>query len=158
MDRLDKLWAMEEVRQLKARYFRYLDTQDWVGMRTIWTADAIFDARTAHTIGGSAQSAPSGSDDWVYSGCDSIVDFISAVATLPSAHHGHCHEIEVLSPTEARGIIAMEDRIWPITGATHRTSLHGYGHYHEVYRCVDGRWRIARSQLTRLNVSSPGVT
>ena len=45
MDRLEMLWAMEEIRQLKARYFRFLDTKDWVGMRTIWTADAVFDAR-----------------------------------------------------------------------------------------------------------------
>jgi hypothetical protein len=121
-------------------------------MRTIWTEDAVFDARTAQTIGGSAQSAPSGSDDWVYSGREAIVDFIASVATKPSAHHGHCHEIEILSPTEARGIIAMEDRVWDRTGATHDTSLHGYGHYREDYRFVDGRWCIARSQLTRLNV------
>lgn len=154
MEKIDKLWAMEEIRQLKARYFRFLDTKDWDGMRTIWAADAVFDARTAQTIGGSAQTAPSGSDDWVYSGRETIVDFIAAVATLPTAHHGHCHEIEILSPTEARGIIAMEDRVWPVTGKTHDTSLHGYGHYVEEYRCVDGRWQIARSTLTRLNVMS----
>ena len=30
--------------------------------------------------------------------------------------------------------------------------LHGFGHYHEEYRCTDGRWQIRRSRITRLNV------
>lgn len=29
-------------------------------------------------------------------------------------------------------------------------NLRGYGHYHETYRKVDGRWLIAESTLTRL--------
>jgi hypothetical protein len=28
--------------------------------------------------------------------------------------------------------------------------MHGYGHYHETYEKVDGRWRIKSSKLTRL--------
>jgi hypothetical protein len=28
--------------------------------------------------------------------------------------------------------------------------LHGYGHYEEAYRKVDGDWRIHRLKLTRL--------
>jgi hypothetical protein len=157
MDRIDTLWAMEEIRQLKARYFRFLDTKDWTGMRTIWTEDAVFDARASLTLGNDARSAPSGSDDWLYTGRDRIIEFIASVAIYPTAHHGHCHEIEVLSPTDARGIIAMEDLLWPVTGETQRTRLHGYGHYHEEYRCVDGRWQIRRSKITRLNVMTDGL-
>ena len=29
-------------------------------------------------------------------------------------------------------------------------TLHGYGHYHETYEKIDGRWRIKTSKLTRL--------
>jgi hypothetical protein len=31
MDTIDKLFAMEEIKALKARYFRYVDTKDWKG-------------------------------------------------------------------------------------------------------------------------------
>jgi hypothetical protein len=150
MDIVERLWAIEQIKQLKARYFRFLDTKDWPGMRTIWTDDAVFDARTAKTV----DPAGAGTDaaDWVWTGRDAIVTAISAVATLPTAHHGHCHEIEVLSPTDARGIIAMEDYVWPGIGDIQRTFLHGYGHYHEEYRCVGGQWQIRRSRISRLNV------
>jgi hypothetical protein len=30
--------------------------------------------------------------------------------------------------------------------------MHGYGHYHETYEKVDGRWRIKTITLTRLRV------
>ncbi len=29
-------------------------------------------------------------------------------------------------------------------------TLHGYGHHHENYEKIDGRWRIKTSKLTRL--------
>ena len=32
------------------------------------------------------------------------------------------------------------------------TTMHGYGHYHDTYRKVDGSWRIAGADLTRLRV------
>jgi SnoaL-like domain len=153
MDKVDKLWAMEEIRQLKARYFRYMDTKDWAGLRTVWAEDAVFDARTALTIGVASGGPPSASDSWVYTGRYAIVDFISSAAAMPTAHHGHGHEIEVLSPVDARGVIAMEDLVWQATGDTRNTWLHGFGHYHEEYRCVDGHWLIRRSKLTRLNVT-----
>lgn len=152
MNKIDELYAIEQIRQLKSRYFRFLDTKDWDGMRTIWTEDAVFDARASLTIGGDQQDGPSGSDEWIYEGCETIVGFISSVAIHPTAHHGHCHEVEILSETEARGMIAMEDLMWKGIGDTRASSLHGYGHYHEEYRCVNGAWRIHRSRISRLNV------
>jgi hypothetical protein len=58
-------------------------------------------------------------------------------------------EIEITSPTTARGVWAMEDKLrWPERG----TAMHGYGHYHETYELVDGAWRIKTLTLTRLRV------
>ena len=124
-------------------------------MRTVWAEDAIFDARTALTPDPTG-SGTTGSD-WVWKGRDAIVQAIASVATLPTAHHGHGHEIEILSPTEARGVIAMEDYVWPAPGDTRTTLLHGFGHYHEEYRLRDGRWQIWRSRLSRLNVMANGL-
>ena len=69
---------------------------------------------------------------------------------LRTVHHGHAHEIELISPTEARGVIAMEDQIW--TPGSEAPYLHGCGHYHETYRREADGWRILTSRLTRLNI------
>jgi hypothetical protein len=33
MDRLEELVAIEDIKRLKAKYFRTLDTKDWSGLR-----------------------------------------------------------------------------------------------------------------------------
>ncbi|GGC37485.1 bile-acid 7-alpha-dehydratase [Novosphingobium marinum] len=152
MDATQRLLAIEEIKQLKGRYFRALDTKDWAAMRTIFCDDATFDARTSFSIDGQAEGGKAAeSNEWFYEGGDTIVDFISGAAGKNrSVHHGHCHEVEILSATEARGVIAMEDLLWDENGEA--MILHGWGHYHETYRKVDGAWRIHTSRITRLQV------
>jgi hypothetical protein len=66
-------------------------------------------------------------------------------------HQGHAPEIEITSSTTARGIWAMEDRLrWPPGGRF--ATLDGYGHYHETYEKIAGKWKIKSSKLTRLRV------
>ena len=153
MDPATRLLAIEEIKQLKGRYFRFMDTKDWEGLRTIFCDDAIFDARAALSLDGHGQDGRAAeSNDWIYHRADVIADFIKgAVGTSRTVHHGHCHEVEILSSDEASGVIAMEDQIWDDAGLT--MSLHGCGHYHETYRRVDGSWRIQTSRITRLYVS-----
>jgi hypothetical protein len=75
---------------------------------------------------------------------------------ITTVHHGHTPEIELTSDTTARGVWAMEDRLW-WTNGDHEEHLHGYGHYHEEYRNVAGRWLISARTLTRLRVDvTPG--
>jgi len=151
MDIVDQLFAIEAIKQLKARYFRLMDTKDWDGLRHVFCDDAIFDARASLSIDGQAEEGPAAeSNGWVYEGGDTIIDFIrGAIGVNTTVHHGHCHEISVESDTLASGVIAMEDQIWEPDG---KTVLHGTGHYHETYHCVDGQWRIHRSRITRLSV------
>lgn len=152
MEMIDRILATEDIKQLKARYFRFLDTKDWAGLGTIFCDDASFDARASLSIDGQGESGRAAeSNDWVYHGGAEIVAFIrGAVGDSRTVHHGHCHEIDLLSVNEASGVIAMEDQIWDATGTT--LTLHGCGHYHETYRRVDGRWRIHTSRITRLQV------
>jgi hypothetical protein len=63
----------------------------------------------------------------------------------------HAPEIELTSATTARGIWALNDVVRLVPALT----LHGYGHYHETYEKVDGRWRIKTSKLTRLREDVP---
>ena len=66
MDNATKLLAIEEIKQLKSRYFRSMDTKDWEALRSIFCADATFDARAALSVdgqgaGGRAAKATTGS-------------------------------------------------------------------------------------------------
>jgi uncharacterized protein (TIGR02246 family) len=130
---------IEAIKQLKARYFRTLDTKDWAGFRAIFTDDLVLDTSAA---GGN-----------IIEGADEFLEFlIEALAGTVTVHHGHMPEIEVTSPTEATGIWAMEDLVgWP-----DGTELRGYGHYTETYRKTADRWQIKSSALTRLRTDFTG--
>lgn len=146
MDAIDQLLAIAAIRDLKARYFRCMDTKDWIGLRAVFCDDAEFDARASLSVDG----AGTDSAEWVYRGGDTIAAFVEqAAGPLRTVHHGHAHEVEILSDSEARGVIAMEDQIWDASGAPF---LHGCGHYHETYRREADGWRIHTSRLTRLYV------
>lgn len=126
---------VEAIRQLKARYFRTMDTKDWDGMRQVFTDDVVVD--TTSSGGGVVQ------------GADEFMMFLRGViGDVVTVHHGHMPEIEITSPTSATGTWSMEDMLrWP-NGA----EMHGYGHYHETYEKADGQWRIKSTTLTRLRV------
>ena len=126
---------IEAIKQLKARYFRTMDTKDWDGMRRVFTDDVVMD--TTESGGG------------VITGADDFMAFLrETLADVVTVHHGHMPEIELSSPTRATGIWALQDTlIWP-----DGTRLAGYGHYHETYEKKGGTWRIASSTLTRLGM------
>jgi uncharacterized protein (TIGR02246 family) len=131
---------LEAIKQLKARYFRTMDTKDWAGMREVFTDDAVVDT-----------SASGGSR---IAGADAFMEFLSAtLKDVVTVHHGHMPEIELTSPTTARGIWAMQDVLkWP-----NGMELCGYGHYHETYQLTDAGWRIKTSKLTRLRMDTSGI-
>ena len=141
---LEQLVAIEEIKALKARYFRCMDTKDWDGFGAVFTADASMDV--------SGEMGAPAADDGFIRGRDRIVAFVRrAIDKVTTVHHGHTTEIDIVSPTEATGLWAMEDTLrWP-EGSPIR-SLHGYGHYHETYEKADGTWRIKTTKLTRLRV------
>ena len=126
---------IEAIKQLKARYFRTMDTKDWHGMRQLFTDDVVID--TSASGGG------------VIAGADEFIAFLQPMLQdAVTVHHGHMPEIEITSPSTATGVWALEDVIhWP-----NGTRLQGYGHYHETYELTDGTWKIKSSTLTRLHM------
>jgi hypothetical protein len=145
MTDVERLIALEEIKQLKARYFRCMDTKDWPGLEAVFSPDAELDMR------GEAADKSKAADGLIF-GAANIMPFIrNAVLELVTVHHGHMPEIEITSATTAKGLWAMEDVLrWP-EGAAVKT-LHGYGHYHETYRRLDDGWHIQSSRLSRLRV------
>ncbi|QDQ96336.1 nuclear transport factor 2 family protein [Tomitella fengzijianii] len=166
----EQLLAVEEIKRTFAGRLRCMDTKDWESYATFHTDDVVSDSWRSQ---GAAQ--PSSRSDSASTGDAAPVTGGAALtaairATLDgdrpvtSVHHGHTPEIELTSDTTARGVWAMEDLLrWTRTGgdagADENTDewLHGYGHYHEEYRKVGGRWLISYRALTRLRVdTSPG--
>ena len=125
---------LEQIKQLKARYCRTMDTKDWDAMRDVFHDDVIIDTSEA------------GGD--VVTGADAFMAFLRELLDgTVTVHQGHMPEIDVTSPTTATGICALNDIvIWP-TGMR----LDGYGHYHETYEKGADGWRIKTSKLTRLH-------
>ncbi|HEX8446933.1 MAG TPA: nuclear transport factor 2 family protein [Sphingomonas sp.] len=150
VDPVQRLLAIEAIKQLKARHFRCMDSRDWAGLRAVFCDDAVFDARGALSLDGARGAGWNA--DWVYRGGAAITDFVRDTAgPWRTVHHGHGHEIALLSATDARGVIAVEDQIWaPDSGASY---LHGCGYYHEDYRMGSDGWRILTSRLTRLHIA-----
>jgi SnoaL-like domain len=150
MDTLERLVAMEEIRQLKARYFRHMDQRDWKAMAQVFCRDAHFDCSEGFAAVPLGESW-TGSKGPEVDGRDAIMAWIEkSFAGSTSVHHGHCHEITIDSDTEAHGTIAMEDYIRQRDRST--PLVHAAGHYVEQYRIEDGVWRIAATRLTRLFV------
>src|SRR4029077_6645207 len=116
---------IEEIKQLKARYFRTMDPKDWAAMRQVFTDDVVIDTTEA---GGESVR-----------GADQFMAFLQDVlADATTVHQGHMPEIDLTSDTTATGIWALNDIvIWP-SGVR----LDGYGHYHETYEKDRGDWPV----------------
>ena len=153
MNLLERLAAVEEIRQLKARYFRCMDSKDWAGLAEVFAPDAIFDLRAVnsvrHPISGKIDP-PLADDTTVHRGREAVLSMIrSALGTLISVHHGHMPEIEIVNETSATGIWAMEDVIRSAPEAP-PFRMRGYGHYHDSYERLDTGWVIKTTAITRL--------
>jgi SnoaL-like domain len=150
---LERLTAIEDIRTVKARYFRLMDTKDWDGLEVVFAPDAVFDLREMTSVRDpltGTWSAPFGGEDQVFRGRDTVMAMVrGALAPLVSVHHGHMPEIEIQSETTAAGIWAMED---VVTRPDGELVLHGRGHYHDTYERLDTGWTIKTTRITRLKL------
>ncbi|MEU5154637.1 nuclear transport factor 2 family protein [Glycomyces sp. NPDC021274] len=127
--------AVAEIKQVKARYFRAVDTKDWELLEAQLTDDVVVDT--------------TGSGGPVLVGSDAFIAFLQlTLSPATTVHHGHSPEIEVTSPTTATGVWAMQDLlVYP-----GESRVLGFGHYHETYESEGGPWRIASLKLTRVHM------
>jgi hypothetical protein len=141
MDPAQALMELEQIRVLKARYFRFVDTKAWAAFAELFEDDATAEF-------------PSDQPGLTLRGREEIAGQIAALLDdVTSLHQGYMPELELTSPTAAKGVWAMEDRLeWPADAPGGARRLHGWGHYHETYRKSAAGWRIASLVLTRLKV------
>jgi hypothetical protein len=136
VDSIDRLIAVEDIKNLKARYFRYVDTQDWEAFGQIFTEDVHVQIDTR---------VYEGREDWVRH----TAGFLSGGVSF---HHGHMPEIEILSADEATGVWTLFDRVEPLP-ETSRRAFSGYGRYWEHYRRFENGWMISSLRLERLRLT-----
>lgn len=149
MDAAETVLAIEAIKTLMAKRIRCMDLKLWEEYDTCHTQDA-----TSNSYGEvPVHLRPEGGG--IAQGKAEILKMIRRIVDgtvkVTSIHHAHQPEIEILSATQAKGIWVLEDRFWWMNGDVEE-HFHGFGHYHEDYRCVDGRWLIAARTVTRTRV------
>lgn len=132
------LAAIEEIRQLKYRYFRSLDLKEWDAFGDCLAEDIV--AR----YGTQAMDKPIHYDSRA-----GVVDFMrenlgTGIITVHIASHP---EISVDGDT-AEGSWGFEDTV---IVPDFKVMIRGAGYYHDTYRRdADGAWRISGTQYQRI--------
>ena len=129
------LTEIEHIKQLKARYFRALDTNDW-GL----FGDCLTEECTADY----------GDGKYSFQSRDRIVEFMASnmsAATFLSMHNGHHPEIEVLDDgAAATGVWYLQDMILDLKK---KIRLYGAGIYSDRYAKEGGTWKICHTGYKR---------
>lgn len=134
---LQRLTDIEAIKQLKARYVRLVDAQDWDGWSRLFTEDCHLDL-----------------DGGPVDGRDRAVEKISkSLANARTVHRLHTPEVTITGPDTASAKWPMSDFVRGTFGGK-GLIISGHGYYHEDYvRTADG-WRVKRSQLVRQYVET----
>jgi hypothetical protein len=125
---MDELLAIEKIKQLKARYFRALDCNDWA----LFTATMSEDCIGRYSDG-----------DLCFDNRQQLVAFMQESLSgdqILTMHHGHHPEITIVDENNATGIWYLEDTVISLAGSVR---IYGAAIYSDRYIRCDGQWLIA---------------
>lgn len=138
---LERLEALEEIKLLKARRDRAVDTHDWVLYEQLHAPDH--------------RSLDQQYGQWT-SAAQMIANVRQAMRGLLTMHHSHTPIISFEGRDKATGI-------WAMKGVSHFLQdgephwFMGLGHYHEEYQRRDGVWKFTGRALKYSHTrQSPG--
>lgn len=134
---LQQLSDLEEIKLLKHRYYRSLDTIDMDLLADLFTDDLVVDYR-----GGAFHVSLTGKDN--------MLDFLvnSYHSRTLGMHHGHQPEITFTGDDTASGLWYAEDLYIDMEARTHANI--GTSFYKDEYRREGGSWKISRTELDRV--------
>lgn len=154
MDDLQRLTAIDAIRQAKAEYLRGNDTGDLALVRGMLAEDCVLDFRKCWTdpttgedllpeinvvIHGSAAFSPEG------------FAALGVTSEHSSAHHAYSFEVAFTGDATAQVTWAMTDRLFMPAGGKY-SQLTGYGYYHDTFERTDGAWKLKTMRVSRLRV------
>ena len=133
---LQQLSDIEEIRLLKHRYFRAIDTANAELLADLFTDDIVVDYR-----GGEYRVSLEGKD--------TMLEFLANSFSSQTAamHHGHMPEITITGEDTAEGLWYLEDIFLNLAAKTHTI---GSAIYKDKYRRVGGKWKIERTEYDRV--------
>jgi hypothetical protein len=142
---IEELISFHEISQLKYRYVRAVDTQDWPLLTSVFT-------KNVRTWYDSGKLALQGRENVVAALVENLA------SSVYSSHIALHPEITFTGPASAKGI-------WRIQDVVHFTASHpnafvtdlkdgdrlmGAGYYHDEYEKEDGQWKIASTGFVRI--------
>jgi uncharacterized protein (TIGR02246 family) len=125
MDALSRLVAMEEIRDLIARYGTTYDDHDWEGFGELWTDDAAFAV-----------------DGVAFEGRTRMLEFLTTC--LPEDYTGKhiCSNTQIVLAEDGQTATAMTDVLW--VAQNFENSI--LGRYHDTFRKHEDRWLFSRRE------------
>jgi hypothetical protein len=138
---VERLVAMEDIKQLKARRDKAVDFKDWATLEALHAPEH--------------HSYVPGLPPWT-SAAEMVRNIRAASEVISMVHQGHTPDITFDSLTRAHGTWASEAHLsWKQGEAEHW--LHNWGYYEEVYEKRGGRWLfVERKEHSLKRIMSPG--
>jgi hypothetical protein len=128
----NSLLEIEEIKKLKARYWRLMDQRRWDDWATLFCEDATVEC----IIEGKTAFFWKGKDEIVAGNRESNKG-------AKSVHHGHAPEIDLTSDTTATGLWSLFDVFLGPNGR-----VDWYGFYEDEFAKISGAWKIKRVKLS----------
>lgn len=135
LDPVERLLAIEAIRQLKARYCLACDSHDWDAYRALFADDARIVGDLP--VPGAGEEPSFGADEWPAK--------VAATLFEKSFHTVHQSIVEITGPASARGLWAYTQRGFGQTA----------GYYAEKYVKQGGEWRISSLRITAIHPYDP---
>lgn len=130
MSTLDELIAKDAIRELKSRYFRFMDQQDWTALRGILASDLDFSHPTIGT----------------YTSADTTIAAIAErVREVRTMHQGHDPEVMVDGDV-AEGTWSLQSFVFSPTDPS--LQITRYARYADGFRRDGDGWVISRIRFT----------
>lgn len=142
---IEKLLAIEEIKQLRYRWSRYVDEGSWPAIASLLAPDAELDltGTRRRALSDDAPALPP------VKGAEAVCRWLGEnVGPIPGQLHiVTMPEISFLSDTEAQAIWRQESHIVSAAGREGKAGV-GYGFIRDTYRKIDGRWLISSMGVT----------
>ena len=153
-----QLLDIEAIKQLKARYLRFMDDKDWDAFGSCLSDDfeitflrPVLDRYPPEYL---ARLTPEGH---LPLDRDQLLAWLRVVGMqCPTLHYGHMPEITILGPESAVGLWRMTDMTcWP---GDPPVWMRGHGSWEEEYVRTHDGWRIRRSRFQRYEIDVSDAT
>jgi hypothetical protein len=144
-----RLLDIEEIKHLKARYFRHLDAKEWEPWADVFADDLEFvyvDTSVQH-VPATAEALPNGQAR--VTKAQLLEHIAEAMKPVTTVHHGHMPEITFVDDDTATGRWGLTNHCEYPTGDGTFGWSRGYGRYDDIYVRTDDGWRIKRSAFYR---------